>query len=63
MNSLFACAIVESRLTLVHTLKEEIEKRLPARTSEIMEQLQRETDRLQSDRDRLRCQGAPVEVG
>lgn len=58
MNSVFACGIISSRLSILETLREEISKEASTRKSEIQDQLDKEKSRLQSESDKLKCNSA-----
>lgn len=58
MNSVFACGIVESRLTILAGLREALDASTSSRKSEIQTQLDKEKSRLENERDKLKCNSA-----
>ena len=55
MNSLFSCAIVNSRLRILKGLRETVESTLNGANSEITTQLNKEQTRLEREKDNLQC--------
>lgn len=63
MNSVFACGVVESRLSILRDLRQKIDARFAATNSEIRQKLEAEMDRLQKQKDTMNCHTfAPEEV-
>lgn len=58
MNSIFACGIVSSRLSILADLREQIASSTSTRKSEIQNQLDKEKTRLENERDKLKCNSA-----
>lgn len=55
MNSLFACAVVSSRIQALDTLQEIIKEKITKKNSETLEKLNREADKLKENLDKLKC--------
>lgn len=58
MDNLFSCAIVESRLHIINDVQTRINAAFPALRSEIQQQLEHEAERLQSHKNRMKCNPA-----
>ena len=58
MDSLFACSVVESRLSILTGLQETIKKRIPNRNSEILQKLSKEEKLLRTQKNNLNCNSA-----
>ena len=55
MNSLFACAVVASRIQTVDTLQTIIKEKVTSKNSEILEKLKREANNLKETQSKLLC--------
>lgn len=58
MDALFSCGIIDSRLRILADLREQIDAKMGSLNSEIKNQLDKEQQRLEREKDNLRCNNA-----